>query len=198
MKRDAPATHRNREPLREVLAGVLPDGLVLEVASGTGQHARFFAEAFPKLQWQPTDPDEVSRASIAAWRDDSGPANLLAPLELDATSQQWPIDSCDAVVCINMIHISPIEASAGLMRGAARLLAPGAPLVTYGPYRIDGEHTAPSNEQFDASLKSRDPRWGIRDIDELRFLATLHGFKLEAKHEMPANNFTLIWRRTSR
>lgn len=192
MKREAPAAHRNREPIREVLARVLPaGGTVLEIAAGSGEHAVHFARAFPSLTWQPSDPDPSARSSISAWRDEGRLPNLAAPLELDVMVP-WPIDRADAVVCINMIHISPWEASIALFEGAARILAPGALLFTYGPYRIDGA-TAPSNEAFDQSLRSRDPRWGVREVQDLKIAAT--GFELTETVAMPANNHSLIWRR---
>ncbi len=194
MKRHAPATERNREPILEILRGVLPvSGTLLEIAAGTGQHAAFFAAAFPGLQWQPTDGSPESLPSIAAWRED-GPPNLLPPRVLDV-SAPWSVDACDAILCINMVHISPIEATEGLMRGAGELLPSGAPLVTYGPYKIDGAHTAPSNASFDESLRSRDPSWGIRDIGELETIAAKSELVLAERHAMPANNFTLVWRR---
>ena len=196
MRRHAPATLRNREPLLEVLKRVLPaSGRVLEIAAGSGEHAVFFATAFPRLEWQPSDPDPGALASIEAWRRDEGPENLRAPLRLDVTHGTWPVAQASAIVCINMIHISPIAASEGLMRGASALLPSGAPLVTYGPYRIDGEHTAPSNAAFDQSLRQRDPRWGVRDVAELEALAEPHGLTLEERVPMPANNFTLVWRK---
>ncbi|MAQ18328.1 MAG: SAM-dependent methyltransferase [Sandaracinus sp.] len=198
MRRHAPATSRNRDPILEVLRRVLPDrGRVLEIAAGTGEHALHFAAAFPGLEWQPTDPDAAARESIAAWRDAEGTPNLRAPLDLDVTQPAWPLAQAAAVVAINMIHISPIEASEGLMRGAGAILPSGAPLVTYGPYRIDGAHTAPSNAAFDESLKARDPRWGVRDLAELEALAAAHGLHLEERVTMPANNFTLVWRKQS-
>ena len=196
MQRHAPATERNRDPILEVLRRVLPDrGRVLEIAAGTGEHALYFAAALPNLEWQPTDPDPSARDSIAAWRDAEGTDNLRAPLDLDVTQGAWPMAQAAAVVAINMIHISPIEASEGLMRGAGALLPSGAPLVTYGPYRVDGAQTAASNEAFDASLRSRDPRWGVRDIGELEALAAPHGLVLDERVPMPANNFTLVWRK---
>lgn len=200
-RRYAPATDRNREPLLAVLARVLPTtGLVLEVASGTGQHAAFFARHLAErggapFHWQPTDPDEDALASIAAWRAAEPSDALLPPLRLDATAATWPVDQVDAIVCVNMIHIAPWEATVGLMRGGKRLLAPGAPLVTYGPYAVDGEHTAPSNAAFDASLRARDPRWGVRDVDFVAECAREHGLLLEERVAMPANNFTLVFRR---
>ena len=191
MKQHAPATARNREPIREVLAAHVPaSGIVLEIASGTGEHAVHMARAFPEIEWQPTDVDEAALASIAAWRADAALPNLREPLRLDVFDATWP--AADAIVCINMIHISPWEATLALFGGAARTLAPGALLYTYGPYRFDGQ-TAPSNDDFDRSLKSRDPRWGVRDVAEVAKIAT--GFRLAAVVAMPANNHSLVWRK---
>ncbi|MBO6939738.1 MAG: DUF938 domain-containing protein [Deltaproteobacteria bacterium] len=198
MRRHAPATVRNRDPILAVLKRVLPDhGRVLEIAAGSGEHAVHFASALPHLEWQPTDPDPDARASIDAYRAEAELPNLRAALMLDASSHTWPIAQAAAVVAINMIHISPIEASEGLMRGAGALLADGAPLVTYGPYKVDDTHTAPSNEAFDCSLRSRDPRWGVRDIAALEKLAEPHGLVLTERVPMPANNFTLVWHKRS-
>jgi hypothetical protein len=196
MRRHAPATARNRDPILTVLKRVLPEqGRVLEIAAGTGEHACFFAAALPGLEWQPTDQDPAARASIEAHRVQADLPNLRAPLALDASSETWPIAQASAIVAINMIHISPIEASAGLFRGAGALLPSGAPLVTYGPYKVDDAHTAPSNAAFDQSLRSRDPSWGVRDLGELEVLAEPHGLVLEERVSMPANNFTLVWRK---
>ena len=192
----APAAGRNRQPILDVLRRVLPPaGLVLEVASGTGQHAIFFSERLPALQWQPTDASPEALQSIGAWVNDAARDNLLAPLDLDVRSPQWPISQADALLCINMIHISSWETTEALFQGASQLLAGGSPLVTYGPYRLHGEHTAPSNAAFDQSLRSRNARWGIREIDELRELAGRTGFVLEERVSMPANNMTLVWTR---
>ena len=194
MKHHAPATERNREPIREVLARELPaTGTVLEIASGTGEHAVHFARAFPGVTWQPTNPDPGSRESIAAWRAEAALPNLAEPLALDVTAP-WPLDHADAIVCINMLHISPWEAALALFAGAGRLLSPGALLCTYGPYRFDGV-AAPSNEDFDRSLRARDPRWGIRDLRDLTTAAGEHGLILRGAVAMPANNHTLLFRR---
>ena len=196
MKRYAPATERNREPIAAVLRDVLrAEGLVLEVASGTGEHAAYFARLFPQLEWQPSDPDPDALTSIEAWAADAGLANLREPVELDAAGDTWPLDRADALLCINMVHISPWSATQGLLRGAARLLQPGAPLILYGPYRRSDAPTAPSNEAFDRSLKSRDPQWGLRDLDEVAAEAARAGFRLERLVEMPANNLTILFRR---
>jgi SAM-dependent methyltransferase len=195
MKRRAPATERNREPIAAVLRDALPaGGLVLEVASGTGEHAAFFAGLFPDLLWQPTDPDPDALASIRAWREEAGPANLLEPLRLDASAEDWPVAAADALLCVNMVHISPWAATAGLMRGAGRLLGPGAPLILYGPYRRSGIPTAPSNEAFDLSLKARDPQWGLRELEAVAAEAEANGLGLERVVEMPANNLTIVFR----
>lgn len=198
-KRHAPATARNREPIAEVLARVLPaTGLVLEVASGTGEHAVWFAERFPGLTWLPSDPDPAAQRSIAAWVGHAGLANVQPPVVLDAMATDWPVEAADAVLCINMIHISPWAATEGLMAGAARLLPAGGPLYLYGPYRRDGAHTAPSNEAFDESLRSRDPEWGIRDLEAVVGAAEAAGFAFEETVAMPANNFSVILRRVPR
>jgi hypothetical protein len=188
---------RNRDPIAQVLAQELPaSGTVLEVAAGTGEHAVFFAEAFPALAWQPTDPSPEALASIAAYRDDYAGQNLAAPLLLDASApESWPVTQADAIVCINMVHISPWEATLGLFAGAARVLAAGrGPLVLYGPYIEQGVETAPSNREFDASLKARNPLWGLRDAAALDALAGQHGMTRSARHAMPANNIILVYR----
>lgn len=193
MKRRAPAAERNREPIAAVLREVLPArGTVLEVASGTGEHAVFLAGLFPALRWQPSDPDPDALDSIRAWREEAGLANLLEPVRLDASAADWPVDSADAILCVNMVHISPWSATLGLLAGARRLLPPGAPLILYGPYRRAGVPTAPSNEAFDASLKARDPQWGLRELEAVE--AAADGFRLERVVEMPANNVTAVFR----
>lgn len=196
MKRHAPATARNREPILAVLREELPArGLVLEVASGTGEHAAYFAPLFPNLRWQPSDADEESLASIEAWVADSAAANLLPPVVLDAASETWPLARADAILCVNMVHISPWAATVGLMRGAGRLLEAGAPLLLYGPYRRAGVPTAPSNEAFDHSLKARDPDWGLRQLENVAAEAAANGLALERVAEMPANNLTVVFRK---
>lgn len=190
----APATERNREPIAAVLAGLLPErGLVLEVASGTGEHCAYFAERFPALTWQPSDPDLESLASIAAWTADL--RNVLPPIGLDAMAARWPLEEADAILCINMVHISPWEATLGLMAAAGRLLAPGAPLVLYGAYRRQGAATAPSNEQFDLWLKAKNPAFGLRDLEAVAAAAEAQGLALERVVEMPANNLMPVFRR---
>ncbi len=196
MKRRAPATERNREPVAAVLREVLPEhGTLLEIASGTGEHAAYFAGLFPHLRWQPSDPDPEALASIAAWRHESGLTNLLQPLQLDAAQEPWPIASADAILCVNMVHISPWAATEGLMRGAGRLLAAGAPLLLYGPYRRSGVPTAASNRAFDESLRARNPEWGLRDLEAVEAEAERNGLRLERVVEMPANNLTVVFRR---
>ena len=191
-----PHVARNREPILAVLKRVLPPrGLVLEVASGSGEHAAYFAKSLPGLTWQPTDPDPRALASIAAYRADAGAANLLAPLHLDTTVEPWPVARADALVCINMIHITPWAATEALMAGAARTLAAGAPLYLYGPYRIDGRHTAASNQEFDAWLQAQDLEWGVRDLGAVTDLAARHGLTLAETAPMPANNLSVIFRR---
>ena len=195
MKCHAPATERNRAFLLEVLRRVLADRReVLEIASGTGQHAVFFAAALPHLRWQPTDRDAAALASIEAWRAEAGLPNVAPARALDVGSLPWPVERADAVVCINLVHIAPWSTSVALFEGAARLLSAAAPLVTYGPYRFGGR-TAPSNDAFDASLRAQDASWGVRDVDDLAALARRTGFDLEEGVPMPANNHTLIWRR---
>jgi len=196
MKRYAPAAERNRSPIAAVLREVLPEsGTILEVASGTGEHSAWFAALFPALRWRPSDPDPDSLASIRAWREDAGLANLLEPVRLDASTEVWPVDSAEAILCVNMVHISPWAATEGLLRGAGRLLPPGGPLVLYGPYRRAGVATAPSNEAFDRSLKSRDPKWGLRDLEAVAAKAAANGLRLDQVHEMPANNITAVFRK---
>lgn len=194
VRKHAPATLRNREAIAEVLAGLLPErGTVLEVASGSGEHAAFFAGRFPGLTFVPSDPDADGRASIAAWC--AGLPNVDAPLDIDAAAPDWPIKSADAVLCINMVHISPWEATLGLLTGAARVLPVGGPLILYGPYRRVEVPTAPSNAAFDASLKARDPRWGLRDVADVTAAAEARGLRFDRLVEMPANNILLVYRR---
>jgi hypothetical protein len=197
VKQHAPATLRNREPIAEVLARELPaGGTVLEIAAGTGEHAVFFAEAFPALHWQPSDPSPEALASIAAYRADYSGSNLAAPLLLDASMPEtWPVTEADAIVCINMVHISPWEATIGLFAGAARLLAAsGGPLILYGPYLEADVETAPSNLDFDASLKARDSRWGLRNTAEIDRLAARYALADRARYALPANNIMLVYR----
>ena len=196
MRQHAPSAERNREPILAVLQRVLPaTGAVLEIASGTGQHAIHFAAAMPHLVWQPSDPDEEARASIAAWTAHSGLANVRAPLALDVRNAPWGIDAADAIVCINMIHISPWESAQALIGGAGRLLGTGGVLYLYGPYRRGGAHTSESNAAFDVQLKSRNPAWGVRDMEEVVALADAAGFDADEPVAMPANNFSLVFRK---
>jgi hypothetical protein len=193
-RRHAPATERNREPIAAVLKEeLLEHGLVLEIASGSGEHCAFFAGRFGALQWQPSDPEEAARGSIAEWCD--GLPNVSPPLALDAAAESWPIAAADAILCVNMVHISPWEATLGLMAGAERLLAPSAPLILYGPYRQQGVPTAESNEAFDMSLKARDPRWGLRHVEDVSAAAAARRLTLQRIVAMPANNLSLVFRR---
>jgi SAM-dependent methyltransferase len=195
VKRRAPATERNCDAIAAVLRGVLPPhGLVLEVASGTGEHAAYFARQFPALTWQPSDPDPDALNSIAAWAADAGLPNLREPVQLDAAGT-WPITQANAVLCINMVHISPWAATLGLLDGAARLLPSGAPLYLYGPYRREGVPTAPSNEAFDRSLKDRNPEWGVRNLEDVAAEAERRSLRLDRLVEMPANNLSVVFRR---
>jgi SAM-dependent methyltransferase len=170
-------------------------GLILEIASGSGEHAAYLAKALPALVWQPSDQDAQALASIASHRAAAGAANLLAPLRLDVTSALWPVERADAIVCNNMIHITPWLVSEGLMAGAQRTLPAGGILYLYGPYKIGGRHTAPSNEEFDLSLRARNPEWGIRDLADVTDLAGRHGLVLAETIQMPANNQSVIFRR---
>lgn len=195
-RRSAPHVARNAAPIAEVLRAALPArGLVLEIASGTGEHILHFAGEFPALDWQPSDPDAAALASIEAWRAAAGPANLLPPIALDAQAMQWPLAAADAILCINMVHISPWAATLGLLRGAGRLLAPGAPLYLYGPYRQAGVETAPSNEAFDTSLRARDSDWGLRQLEDVVAAAEGQGLRLDRVVPMPANNLSVVFRK---
>jgi SAM-dependent methyltransferase len=193
--RASPATARNREPILAVLRPRLAEGArVLEVASGAGEHAMVLAAAMPGLSWQPTDRDPEALASIAAWRQAAGPANLAAPMVLDAAEPAtWPAGPFEAVVCINMVHISPWAASEGLMAGAARVLTSGGRLFLYGPYIEVDVETAASNLAFDESLKSRDPAWGLRDLSAVKALAAANGLRFVERIAMPANNLIVVF-----
>jgi len=194
LKRRAPATARNVRPIGDVLARVLPAaGLVLEIASGTGEHAVAWAGRFTALEWQPSDPDPDALASVAAWREEAGLSNLRAPVRLDASAACWPVERADAVVAVNMVHISPWNATLGLLAGAGRILPLGAPLVLYGPYVKAGVPLAPSNAAFNRSLRERDPAWGLRSVEEVAAAADV--FSLDEVVSMPANNLTLLFRR---
>ena len=190
-----PHVVRNRAPILDVLRRVLPKALVLEIASGSGEHAAYFAKELSALLWQPTDPDPDALKSIAAHRAATDAANLLPPLRLDVMSEIWPVERARSIVCNNMIHIAPWAACQELMAGAQRTLSPGGVLFLYGPYKIDGRHTAPSNRDFDIDLKMRNPAWGIRDLADVKDLARRHGFDLAETVQMPANNLSVIFRR---
>ena len=191
----APSTARNRQPILDVLRPRLPPvARVLEVASGAGEHAMVVAEALPGVSWQPTDRDDEALVSIAAWRAVSGLVNIAAPLRLDAADPaSWPAGPFEAVVCINMIHISPWAATQGLMAGAARVLTPGGRLILYGPYLEAGVDTAAGNLSFNESLKSRDPAWGLRDLADVTALAAAHGLTFAERIAMPANNLMVLF-----
>ena len=196
MRREAPAAARNRQPILNTLRAHLPPrGVVLEIASGTGEHAVHFAQALPALTFQPSDPGADQRASIDDWARTLGLANVRPALDLDASAGHWPIDHADAVVCINMIHIAPWTAAVGLMSGAARVLPAGGLLFLYGPYHRNGRPTAPGNETFDRSLRQQNEAWGIRDLEEVTALAASHEFAAPDIVEMPANNLSLSFRR---
>ena len=191
VKRTAPAAARNVGAIGDVLAEWLPSsGLVLEIASGTGEHALAFAVRYPSLEWQPSDPDPEALASISAWQED-GPSNLRPPVRLDVCETPWPIAEAAALLCINMVHISPWESSLGLLDGAARLLPSGASLILYGPWLADDVETAASNLAFDDSLKARNPSWGLRRVEDFAAEAALRGFILADRRAMPANNMML-------
>ncbi len=202
----SPAADRNKQPILETLQRVLPErGVALEIASGTGQHATWFAAGLPGWQWQPTDLQPSAMVTIAAWTDQSGARNVLPPMRLDVMSEQWPDEgdlfgeafgeTFDAVYCANMLHIAPWAACAGLMRGAARVLAPGGVLITYGPYLEDGVPTSPGNLAFDESLRNTHPEWGLRHLAQVEQQAREVGLHLRERHAMPANNLLLVWAR---
>ena len=196
-RRSAPAVQRNREPIADVLVEWLPEqGTVLEVASGTGEHAVWFAERFSDLIWQPSDTHPDALGSISAWRKESGLSNVREPVVIDASSGDWPIGEAGAVLNINMAHISPWDASLGLIANAARILPEGGPLILYGPWLKDGIETAASNLAFDADLKARDPQWGLRRVEDFAAAAALQGFDFAEWRQMPANNLMLLFRMT--
>ena len=200
-KRYAPATERNREPILAVLRDSLPDeGSVLEIASGTGQHAFFFTQHLTTCYWLPTDKDVANLASIASWREESDAANLLPPCQLDVRDSIWPIDGSlpepvSAIVNINMLHISPWSCCQALFAGAAEVLNQGALVMLYGPFKRDGLHTAPSNAAFDEQLRSQDPEWGVRDLEAVVDVAVEQGFACQSVIEMPANNLLVVFKR---
>lgn len=195
-RRYAPAAERNRGPILEVLRRLVPErARVLEVASGTGQHAAFFAAALPGTRWQPSEADPSAFASIAAWAKSEGARNMAEPVFLDAAAAPWPVGTFDAVYCANLIHIASWSASLGLLRGAERHLAPGGLLVLYGPFRVDGGHTSASNAAFDRSLRAQDPRWGVRDLREVEARAAERRLCLVEQVDMPANNLVVVFQR---
>ncbi|MBZ0331324.1 MULTISPECIES: DUF938 domain-containing protein [Halomonas] len=192
----SPAAARNRQPILDVLQDVLPEkATILEVASGTGEHGVYCAGAMPGWEWQPSDPNPHARRSIEAWREHAGLPNLLPPMSLDVTTV-CPAGPFDAIAAINLIHISPWEVTEALMACAGRRLTEGGVLYLYGPYRRAGRHTSPSNEAFDADLKARDPRWGVRELESVTEEAERHGLVLERVVEMPANNLSVVLRRS--
>ncbi len=196
--RHFPATARNREPIARVLDPVLPDsGKILEIGSGSGEHVLYFARRFTHLDWQPSDPDPANLASIRAWIDAEIPRrpNLLPPLSIDACDSRLPLDSAAAIVCINMIHIAPWDATVGLMRNAHALLPCGGVLVLYGPYKVDGRHTAPSNAAFDRQLQQENRTWGVRDLSDVSDTADHYGLEPFRTVEMPANNLSVVFRK---
>ena len=194
----SPATARNREPILAVLRRVLPRrGALLEIASGSGEHAVWCAPHFPDLVWQPSDPDPAARASIAVWIAATESDTIQPPRDLDVTGADWGVaaSSLAAIVCVNMIHIAPWSACVGLMTGAGRYLGPGGVLYLYGPFSRGGRHSAPSNEAFDQSLRARNPAWGVRDLDDVAELAAGHGLVLDEIVDMPANNLSVVFRK---
>jgi cyclopropane fatty-acyl-phospholipid synthase-like methyltransferase len=194
----AAATERNRGPIQEILRRVLPPrGVVLEIASGTGQHVVFFARELPALRWQPSDPSPVHLDSIRAWTTASGADNVAAPLQLDVELTPWPVAHADAILNINMIHIAPWTAAEALFHGAARLLPADGVLFLYGPFKREGRHTAESNARFDERLRGEDVRWGVRDLGDVQTLAAASGFGVPEVIAMPANNLSLVFRRIS-
>ncbi len=192
----AAATRFNREAILAVLHRVLPDsGLVLEVASGSGEHGAHFAPRLPGLVWQPSDSEPDMLASIEAWRAEAGAPKLYAPLVLDVCAADWPVTAADAVVCINLIHVAPWDACAGLMRGAGRVLGGEGVLYLYGAYQVGGRHTAPSNAAFDRSLRAINPEWGVRHLEDVAALAGDHGLRLAETVDMPRNNLSVVFRK---
>jgi len=193
---ESPAAERNKGAILEAIRSRLPaTGVVLEIASGTGQHIVHFARALPALAWQPSDADDELRSAAAERIRAAGLSNVRAPLRLDVLAPEWPSVDADAILCINMIHIAPWSATNALMAGAARLLRHGAPLFLYGPYKRGGKHTAPSNAAFDESLRARNTEWGVRDLDDVERRAEEHGFALVEVTTMPANNLTVAFQR---
>jgi SAM-dependent methyltransferase len=196
MKRSAPATERNRDPILAVLQRFLPtEGTLLEIACGTGEHAAYFAPRFPGLTWQPTDQDMAALESTTHWVADAELANLKPPLRLDVRETPWPVERADVIYCANMIHISPWASGQALIEGAGRILPASGLLILYGPFMVGGKHTAPSNEQFDGWLKAQSPSWGVRDLDVVKAEAAKAGLEHVETVQMPANNLTVVWRK---
>jgi len=196
LRLSSPSALRNRGPILDLLRDVLPErGEVLEIASGSGEHIIHFAALLPELIWQPSDPSPVARASIQEWVGTEGLTNVLTPLDLDTSSENWPIERADAMIAINMVHISPWAATLGLLRGAGKLLPTGGVLVLYGPYRRAGEPLVASNVDFDADLRLRNPAWGIRLLEEVASTAEQFGLAMTSVVEMPANNLGVVFRR---
>ena len=192
----APATLRDRDFILDVRRDALPmTGVILEIASGSGEHIVHFARNFPALVFQPSDPDLDARLSVAAWVKATRVTNVRAPITLDASQSLWPVASADGIICINMVHISPWEATLGLIKGAAAILPPASPFYLYGPYKRGGFVTAPSNQAFDRSLRDRNPTWGLRDLEAVSAMAQSVGFSAPVISEMPANNLSAVFRR---
>lgn len=198
LRQYAPATDRNREPILAILQQVLPStGTILEISSGTGEHAIFMAPQLAPRYWLPSDPSSDARASIAAWQQFAPCDRIYPPIDLDASSDQWLVSSeqpITAIVNINMIHIAPRSAYLGLFAGASRILPVGGVLYLYGPFKQDGVHTAPSNASFDESLRSRNPEWGVRDLEQIIAVAHNHDLELQQVYPMPANNLSVVFK----
>ncbi len=195
-RRYAPAAERNRGPILDVLRRHVAQGArVLEVASGTGQHAAFFAAALPGTRWLPSEADPSALASIAAWAEVEGASNVEEAILLDVAAEHWPVDDLDVVYCANLIHIAPWSCCLGLLRGAGRCLREGGLLVLYGPFKEEGRHTSAGNVAFDRGLRSQDPRWGVRDLADVAAPALEHGLHLVERVDMPANNLVVVFRR---
>jgi Protein of unknown function (DUF938) len=192
----APATLRNRDFILDILRDVLPmTGVILEIASGSGEHIVHFARNLPSLVFQPSDPAPAARQSVAAWVKATGVTNVRAPIDLDASQSVWPVASADGIICINMVHISPWEATLGLIKSAAAILPPALPVYLYGPYLREGVATAPSNQAFDRSLRDCNQNWGLRDLEAVAAMAQSAGFSAPDITEMPANNLSVVFRR---
>ncbi|WP_373235547.1 DUF938 domain-containing protein [Cohaesibacter celericrescens] len=194
LKLHSPSTLRNRDPILELLRDVLPEsGTVLEIASGSGEHIPHFASSLPALTWQPSDPSPQARESIQAWSQEETQNNLLPPLDIDTTSETWPIEYADAMIAINMVHISPWAATQGLFKKAGNILPSGGTLVLYGPYRQEGRPFVDSNAEFDAYLRAKNPAWGIRQVEDVINAANQYGLTLTSIVEMPANNLSVVF-----